>query len=129
MYGNKEIQAVESKVLRSDLPDFRPGDTIIVHAKIKEGTKERIQLVEGVCMRRSGQGATKTFTVRKISSGIGVEIIYPEFSPAVTKLEVKQRGSVRRAKMYYIRELTGKAARIKSKETLSDAAAAEGAAN
>jgi len=125
MYGNKEIQAVENKVSRNELPDFRPGDTVIVHAKIKEGAKERIQLVEGVCMRRSGQGATKTFTVRKISSGIGVELIYPEFSPAVTKVEVKQRGSVRRAKMYYLRGLTGKAARVKSKETLGDAPAAQ----
>ncbi len=126
MYGNKEIQAIEKKYNRSDLPDFRPGDTVIVHANIKEGNKERIQLVEGVVMRRSGQGATKTFTVRKISSGIGVEIVYPEASPAVTKVEVKSRGTVRRAKLYYLRELTGKAAKVKNKEGLGESA--EGAA-
>ena len=122
MYGNKEIQAIEKKFNRSDLPDFRPGDTVAVHAKITEGGKERIQLVEGVVMRRSGQGATKTFTVRKISSGIGVEIVYPEASPAVTKVEVKSRGTVRRAKLYYLRQLTGKAAKVKNKEGLGEGA-------
>jgi large subunit ribosomal protein L19 len=123
MYGTKEMQIIEKKTIRSDLPEFRPGDTVIVHANIKEGGKERIQLVEGVVLRRSGQGTTKTFTVRKISSGIGVEIIYPESSPAVTKIEVKARGTVRRAKLYYLRGLTGKAAKVKNKEGLGDDAA------
>ncbi len=130
MYGNKTIQMVEKKLARTEaLPDFRAGDTVVVHAKIKEGAKERIQYVEGVVIRRSGKGSSKTFTLRKMSSGIGVEIIYPEVSPAVVKVEVKQRGKVRQSRIYYVRELTGKAARLKSGETLgTEATAAKTAA-
>ncbi|NUM89750.1 MAG: 50S ribosomal protein L19 [Bdellovibrionales bacterium] len=126
MYGTKNIQTVEKKMARAEaLPDFRAGDTVVVHAKIKEGAKERIQYVEGVVIRRSGKGANKTFTLRKISGGIGVEIIYPEVSPAVTKVEIKQRGKVRQGRIYYVRKLTGKAARLKSGETMGTDGAAE----
>lgn len=115
MHANKDIQAVEKKLLRTNLPTFRSGDTVRVHARIKEGGKERIQYVEGVVIRKSGQGATKTFTLRKISDGIGVELIYPEASANVANIEVVSRGDVRRSRLYYLRGLTGKAARLKEK--------------
>ncbi|WP_413521768.1 50S ribosomal protein L19 [Brochothrix thermosphacta] len=99
--------------LRTDVPDFRPGDTVIVHAKVVEGTRERIQLFEGVVIKRRGAGISETFTVRKISYGIGVERTFPVHTPRIAKLEVKRHGKVRRAKLYYLRELRGKAARIK----------------
>lgn len=116
MHASKEIQAVEKKYLREDLPAFRSGDTIRVHAKIKEGGKERIQYVEGVVIRKSGNGATKTFTLRKMSDGIGVEIIYPYSSASVSKIDVIQHGDVRRSRLFYLRNLTGKAAKLKNKD-------------
>lgn len=122
MHASKEVQAVEKKLARTNLPEFRSGDTVRVHARIKEGGKERIQYVEGVVIRRSGKGATKTFTLRKISDGIGVEIIYPLASTNVANIEVVTRGDVRRSRLYYLRGLTGKAARLKEK-----AVGAEGA--
>ncbi len=122
MHATKEIQAVEQKFLRTNLPEFRSGDTVRVHARIKEGGgKERIQYVEGVVIRRSGKGVTKTFTLRKISDGIGVEIIYPVNSTNVANIEVINRGDVRRSRLFYLRGLTGKAARLKSKEAAAEA--------
>ena len=114
MHASKEVQTVEKKLARS-LPEFRSGDTVRVHARIKEGGKERIQYVEGVVIRRSGHGATKTFTLRKISDGIGVELIYPLASANVANIEVVTRGDVRRSRLYYLRGLTGKAARLKER--------------
>ena len=105
--------AVEASQLRSDIPDFKVGDTIRVHAKIIEGDKERIQVFEGVVISRANGGNRATFTVRKISYGVGVERIFPLHSPRIDKIEVMVRGKVRRAKLYYLRELSGKAARIK----------------
>lgn len=127
MHASKEVQAVEQKFLRTNLPEFRSGDTIRVHARIKEGAgKERIQYVEGVVIRKSGKGVTKTFTLRKISGGIGVEIIYPLTSATVSNIEVVSHGDVRRARLYYLRGLSGKAAKLKSKDTVgSDKAAAD----
>jgi large subunit ribosomal protein L19 len=97
------------------LPSFKAGDTVSVHYKIREGNKERIQVYQGVVIQRNSTGATETFTVRKVSNGIGVERIFPINSPNIDKIEVNSSGKVRRAKLYYLRELTGKAARIKSK--------------
>ncbi len=104
---------VENKYLKKDIPQFKPGDTVRVHVKVKEGNKERIQVFEGVVIARSGGGVRETFTVRKISYGVGVERIFPIHSPSVEKIEVVRRGRVRRAKLYYLRERTGKAARIR----------------
>ncbi|MBS3509807.1 50S ribosomal protein L19, partial [Staphylococcus aureus] len=98
--------------LRTDLPSFRPGDTLRVHVRIIEGTRERIQVFEGVVIKRRGGGVSETFTVRKISSGVGVERTFPLHTPKIEKIEVKRRGKVRRAKLYYLRSLRGKAARI-----------------
>ena len=111
----KSIDAVHRDSLRKDLPSFRSGDTVRVHVKIKEGDKERIQVFEGVVIQRRGGGQGETFTVRKISSGVGVERIFPVQSPNVTKVEIKSRGHVRRARLYYLRELSGKKARLRSK--------------
>lgn len=120
MHTTKLILDVEKKYLRTDLPSFRSGDTVIVHAKIKEGGKERIQYIEGIVIKKSGKGSTKTFTLRKISDGgIGVEIIYPISSDSVTKIEVVSKGDVRRARLYYLRERTGKAARVKNKDVMA----------
>ncbi len=109
------LDAVLQDRTRRDLPPFRPGDTVRVHVKIREGEKERIQIFEGVVIRRRGGGASGTFTVRKVSYGVGVERIFPVESPAVTKVEIKSRGHVRRARLYYLRELRGKKARLRSK--------------
>ncbi|WP_161879219.1 50S ribosomal protein L19 [Alkalibacterium sp. MB6] len=109
---NPLIEAITNEQLRSDLPDFRPGDTVRVHARIVEGTRERIQLFEGVVIKRRGQGISEMYTVRKISNGVGVERTFPVHSPRVAKLEVTRQGRVRRAKLYYLRNLRGKAARI-----------------
>ncbi len=98
---------------RADLPDFRPGDTIRVMVRVREGDKERLQAFEGVCVGRRGGGVSETFTVRKVSSGVGVERIFPLNSPAIASIEVVRKGKVRRAKMYYLRRLAGKAGRIK----------------
>ncbi len=102
--------------LRSDLPEFRSGDTLRVNVRVKEGDKERIQAFEGVCIARRGRGVSQTFTVRKISNGVGVERIFPLHSPMIGDLLVVRRGRVRRAKLYYLRNLTGKATRIKEKK-------------
>lgn len=107
-----KLKDVESPYLRSDVPDFRAGDTVRVHVRVVEGSKERIQLFQGVVIARRGGGTRETFTVRKISSGIGVERIFPLHSPTLEKIEVARRGKVRRAKLYYLRDLRGKAARI-----------------
>ena len=113
MSNHKLIEAVTQSQLRTDIPSFRPGDTLKVHVRIVEGTRERIQLFEGVVIKRRGGGVSESFTVRKISSGVGVERTYPLHTPKIEKIEVKRRGKVRRAKLYYLRELRGKAARIK----------------
>ena len=105
----------EKLALRTDLPDFAPGDSIRVHVKVREGEKERIQVFAGIVIARRGGGARETFTVRKISSGIGVERIFPLHSPVIDRIEVERKGSVRRAKLYYLRSRKGKAARIDEK--------------
>jgi large subunit ribosomal protein L19 len=107
------IDAIEAEQLRSDVPSFRPGDTVRVHVKVVEGEKERIQVFEGAVLRRSNGGNRETFTVRKVSYGVGVERTFPVHSPRIDKVEVMTRGRVRRAKLYYLRDLSGKAARIK----------------
>ena len=107
------IDAIEAEQLRSDIPSFRPGDTVRVHVKVVEGEKERIQVFEGAVLRRSNGGNRETFTVRKVSYGVGVERTFPVHSPRIDKVEVMTRGRVRRAKLYYLRDLSGKAARIK----------------
>ncbi len=109
----KLIQLVEQNYLRADMPQFKAGDTIVVHYKVKEGEKERIQLFEGVVIRVNGGGVAKTFTIRKVTGGVGVERIIPINSPMIEKIEVKKIGKVRRSKLYYLRELSGKKARIK----------------
>lgn len=106
---------MEKEQLRSDIPEFAPGDTVRVHAKIVEGSRERIQMFEGVVIGRQGTGVRETFTVRRISYGIGVERMFPVHSPRIEKIDVLRKGIVRRAKLYYLRNLTGKAARIKEK--------------
>lgn len=129
MHASKEVQAIEKKYARTNLPEFRAGDTVRVHARIKEGEKERIQYVEGVVIRKQGKGTTRTFTLRKISGGIGVEIIYPISSKNVSNIEVVSQGDVRRARLFYLRGLTGKAAALKKKETkVTEGAAATAAA-
>lgn len=110
---NQFIELVERTQMRTDIPEFKAGDTIQVYYKVKEGVKERIQLFQGVCIAFSGQGLTRSFTVRKVSDGIGVERIFPLNSPLIDKLEVKAVGRVSRAKLYYLRGLSGKASRIK----------------
>jgi large subunit ribosomal protein L19 len=109
------LDFIEKDSLRRDLPPFRVGDQVRVHVKVKEGDKERVQVFEGLCLRRRGSSAGETFTVRKISNGVGVERIFPVQSPLVTKLEILSRGFVRRARLYYMRDLTGKKARLHSK--------------
>ena len=115
------MDMVEQQQLREGIPDFHPGDTIKVHVKIKEGDKERIQIFEGVCIAHKHGGIRTTFTVRKISFGHGVERIFPLHSHSIDKIEIVRRGRVRRAKLYYIRELRGKAARIKEVKEVKDA--------
>jgi large subunit ribosomal protein L19 len=109
------IQEIEKAAMRSDVPDFRPGDTLKVHVRVTEGTRSRIQVFQGVVIRRQGGGARETFTVRKLSYSVGVERTFPVNSPSIDKIEVVSRGDVRRAKLYYLRNLRGKAARIKEK--------------
>lgn len=109
----KLIHDITKEQLRTDLPSFRPGDTLRVYVKVVEGTRERIQLFEGVVIKRRGGGISETFTVRKISNGVGVERTFPLNSPRIDKIEVARFGKVRRAKLYYLRELRGKKARIK----------------
>jgi large subunit ribosomal protein L19 len=109
------IQALEQEQLRKDIPSFKPGDTVRVHVKVVEGNRERIQVFEGVVINRKGTGVRETFIVRRISYGVGVERTFPVHSPRIEKIEVMRRGIVRRAKLYYLRNLTGKAARIKER--------------
>ena len=110
------VDLVQKKYYRaSSLPDFRPGDTLRVHVKIKEGTRERIQVFEGIVIAKQHGGLNETFTVRKISNGVGVERIFPVHCPSIEKVEVQRQGKVRRAKLYYLRKLSGKAARIKER--------------
>ena len=110
-----KLQDIESPFLRDDIPEFRAGDTVKVHVKVREGEKERIQIFQGVVIARRGGGTRATFTVRKISSSIGVERIFPLHTPVIDKIEVVRRGRVRRAKLYYLRNLRGKAARIEER--------------
>jgi large subunit ribosomal protein L19 len=120
-----KIDLVEKPRLRDDLPDFRPGDTVKVHARVVEAGRERIQVFQGVVIRRQGGGLRETFTVRKISFGVGVERTFPVHSPSIARIEIVQRGRVRRAKLYYLRELRGKRARIRERRmTPAEAAAA-----
>ncbi len=109
------IDYLEMEQMRADIPEFKTGDTVKVHLRVREGDKERIQIFQGVVIKRKNNGLSSTFTVRKISFGIGVERIFPLHSPFIEKIEVIRRGRVRRAKLYYIRALKGKAARIKEK--------------
>ena len=112
---SKVIEKITSAQLRSDIPEFRPGDTVRVHAKVVEGSRERIQIFEGLVIKRRGAGISETYTVRKISNGVGVERTFPVHTPRVAKIEVVRKGRVRRAKLYYIRALSGKAARIRER--------------
>jgi len=110
------METVKREGLREEIPDFRPGDTVRVSVRVREGDKERLQAFEGVCIARRGGGISETFTVRKVSGGIGVERVFPLHSPLVAKIEVVRRGRVRRAKLYYLRKLAGKAARIRERQ-------------
>jgi large subunit ribosomal protein L19 len=109
------LDALDAASLRDDIPEFRPGDTVKVHVRVIEGNRSRIQVFQGVIIRRQGGGIRETFTVRKVSFGVGVERTFPVHTPVVEKIEVLTRGDVRRAKLYYLRELRGKAAKIKEK--------------
>jgi large subunit ribosomal protein L19 len=109
------LDALDAESLRSDLPDFRPGDTLKVHVRVVEGSRERIQVFQGVVIRRQGGGVRETFTVRKVSFGVGVERTFPVHTPIIAKIDVVTRGDVRRAKLYYLRDLRGKKAKIKEK--------------
>src|SRR5688572_29694331 len=110
------VEQVSREQLRTNIPDFAPGDTLRVNVRVREGEKERIQAFEGVCIARKGGGVSETFTVRKVSSGIGVERIFPVHSPSLESITVTRRGHVRRAKLYYLRALRGKAARIREQK-------------
>jgi large subunit ribosomal protein L19 len=109
------LDDLDAQILRSDIPAFRPGDTLKVHVKVIEGSRSRVQVFQGVVIRRQGSGARETFTVRKVSFGVGVERTFPVHTPNIEKIEVFSRGAVRRAKLYYLRDLRGKAAKIKEK--------------
>lgn len=109
------LDALDAQSLRSDIPDFQPGDTLKVHVRVVEGTRSRVQIFQGVVIRRQGAGVRETFTVRKVSFGVGVERTFPVHSPNIAKIEVATRGDVRRAKLYYLRDRRGKAAKIKEK--------------
>lgn len=112
---SKIIEAIEQEQMNKEIPEFSPGDTVIVQVKVKEGTRERLQAFEGVVIAKRNRGLNSSFTVRKISHGEGVERVFQTYSPVVNSIEVKRRGDVRRAKLYYLRGRTGKAARIKEK--------------
>ncbi|MDH3350531.1 MAG: 50S ribosomal protein L19 [Gammaproteobacteria bacterium] len=112
---SKIIEAIEQEQMNKQIPEFSPGDTIVVQVKVKEGTRERLQAFEGVVIAKRNRGLNSSFTVRKISHGEGVERVFQTYSPVVDSIEVKRRGDVRRAKLYYLRGRTGKAARIKEK--------------
>ncbi len=109
------LDHVEAAYLRDDIPDFSPGDTVRVHVRVVEGNRQRLQVFEGIVIARNGGGVRASFTVRKISAGVGVERIFPVHAPIIDRLEVVRRGDVRRAKLYYLRDRIGKAARVKEK--------------
>ncbi len=111
----KLVQAVEAEQMTREIPDFSPGDTVVVQVKVKEGNRERLQAFEGVVIAKRNRGLNSSFTVRKISHGEGVERVFQTYSPAIESIQVKRRGDVRRAKLYYLRGRTGKAARIREK--------------
>lgn len=111
----ERLEAAAREGLRSDIPRFEPGDTVRVQVRVREGDKERLQAFEGVCIAKRGGGISETFTVRKVSAGVGVERIFPLHSPTIASVEVVRRGRVRRAKLYYLRRLSGRAARIREK--------------
>jgi large subunit ribosomal protein L19 len=115
MYVMDLIRSVESEQLRQDIPEFRPGDTVRVHVRVVEGAKERVQPYEGVVIKRRGGGLSETFTVRRVSYGVGVERCFPVHMPRIQKIELIKRGKVRRAKLFYLRKRSGKAARIKER--------------
>jgi large subunit ribosomal protein L19 len=110
-------EIIDRDSLRDDIPDFRPGDTVKVHVRVVEGTRERVQVFQGAVIRRQGSGVSETFTVRKVSFGVGVERTFPVHSPSIAKLEVATFGDVRRAKLYYLRDRAGKSAKIKERRT------------
>jgi large subunit ribosomal protein L19 len=115
------LDSLDAASLKSDIPDFRPGDTLKVHVRVIEGNKSRVQIFQGVVIRRSGGGVRETFTVRKVSYGVGVERTFPVHSPVIEQIEVVTRGAVRRAKLYYLRDRRGKAAKIKERRETSAA--------
>jgi large subunit ribosomal protein L19 len=115
------IAELEQAQMRSDIPGFRPGDTLRVHVKVTEGSRSRIQVFQGIVIRRQGASSRETFTVRKVSYGVGVERTFPVHTPAIDKIEVVSRGRVRRAKLYYLRALRGKAARIRERREVAPA--------
>jgi large subunit ribosomal protein L19 len=115
------LDSIDAASLRTDVPEFRPGDTVKVHVRVREGNRERIQVFQGVVIRRQGGGVRETFTVRKVSFGVGVERTFPVHSPIVDHIELVTRGDVRRAKLYYLRELRGKKAKIKEKRDATPA--------
>ena len=125
---NVTIQQIENEGLKSNVPDFDPGDTVRVHVRIKEGDKERLQVFEGIVIARKHGGVRETVTVRKTSFGIGVERIFPLHAPVVARFEVTRRGRVRRAKLYYLRNLRGKAARIRERDTRTASTGSSGQA-
>jgi large subunit ribosomal protein L19 len=110
-------EIIDRDSLRDDIPDFRPGDTVKVHVRVVEGTRERVQVFQGAVIRRQGSGVHETFTVRKVSFGVGVERTFPVHSPSIARIEVATFGDVRRAKLYYLRDRAGKAAKIKERRT------------
>ena len=115
MSKNKIIQQLEAEQMQKEIPSFAPGDTVVVQVRVKEGTRERLQAYEGVVIAKRNRGLNSAFTVRKISNSVGVERTFQTYSPLVASIEVKRRGDVRKAKLYYLRERSGKAARIKEK--------------
>ena len=115
MRRNKVIEAIENEQLKEDVPTFRPGDTVSVEVRVREGARERIQTFEGVVIGKRNRGVNSAFTVRKISHGVGVERSFQTHSPVIASIQIKRRGDVRQAKLYYLRELSGRAARIKEK--------------
>ena len=125
---NQVVQAVEDRQLRNGIPDFQPGDTVRVHVRIKEGDKERIQAFEGIVIARKHSGVRETITVRKTSFGVGVERIFPLHASVIDHIDLVRRGRVRRAKLYYLRKLRGKAARIRERDTRGERARAAAAA-
>lgn len=115
-----KLKLVEQTIVRDDLPEFKAGDTVNVHYRVREGEKERIQQYEGVVINERGSGSNKTFIVRKMSGSVGVERIFPLYSPFIAKIEVKKRGRVRRSKLFYLRDRRGKSARIREKESINN---------